>query len=548
MVSPDSWEEPVKPLRATDPPGVGEFTLLGRLGAGGMGQVYLGATRSGRPVAVKIIRAEIAADPAFRARFVREVEAARRVGGFWTASVVAADPDAESPWLATEYVPGPSLQDAVAQHGPLPAAAVRVLGARLAEALAAIHAAGLVHRDLKPANVLLAPDRPVVIDFGIARAFQTDSAALTAVIGTPSYMSPEQIQGEPLSPASDVFSLGSTLVFALVGRGPFNTGSGEGIIFRVVAEQPDLTGVPADLHDLIAGCLAKDPAQRPTTDALLARLGPAASAATTPYGEWQPPAHDPAAGLVTGGAHPAPVPDPAAPAAAPPAAPPAASPAASPAAPPAASPAAPPAAGPAAPAVAGAAVAGAAVAGAAVAGAARPAPAPTLAVTTIYSGIPPGRRVARHLVAGERFRAQWRPHVVQLVPSLAAGAGATLLLVLLALFAIGYLDAAWFAVIPAVMLAGVLAWLALRVFEWRGDRLVLTDQRILLLVRAAPAAVPLATITDVRRRQSALGRLFHYGTITLRLAGAGSPVRVIRWLPEPEAVHRRLLEAWNAAR
>jgi predicted Ser/Thr protein kinase len=472
----------LKPLRTTDPSTVGEFRLLGRLGAGGMGIVYLGVTRSGRPVAVKVVRADIAADPAFRARFVREVEAARRVGGFWTASVVAADPDAESPWLATEYVPGPSLQDAVAQAGPLPVATVRVVGARLAEALAAIHGAGLVHRDLKPANVLLGPNGPIVIDFGIARAFQTDSAVLTSVIGTPSYMSPEQIRGEPLSPASDVFSFGSTLVFALAGRGPFNTGSPEGIIFRVVAEQPDLTGVPADLRRLIARCLAKDPARRPTTEALLTELGPVALAVVTPYGDWQPPRPDQAAARAARAAEPV------------------------------------------------------------------PRPAPTLVATGVSSGARsggPGKWVSRHLVPGERYRSQWRPHAVQLTPSIVAAVGATLLLALLAGFAIGYLHAAWFATLPAVMWVGVLAWLVWRVMEWRAERIVLTDQRILLLMGAAPVAVPLATLTDVSFRQSAPGRIFGYGTILLHVAGKDAAVRAIRWLPDPVAVHRLLHTAWE---
>jgi serine/threonine protein kinase len=469
----------VKPLRASDPPAVGEFRLLGRLGAGGMGEVYLGVTRSGRPLAVKVIRPEVAADPAFRARFVREVDAARRVGGFWTASVVAADADAESPWLATEYVPGMSLHQAVAETGPLPPATVRIVGARLAEALAAIHAAGLVHRDLKPANVLLAPDGPIVIDFGIARAFETDSAVLTKVIGTPSYMSPEQIKGEPLSPASDVFSLGSTLVYALVGRGPFNTGAPEGIIFRVVAEPPDLSGVPADLTALVAGCLAKEPGERPTTAQLLAELGPAAGAVVTPYGGWQPPAHDPAATLVAG---------------------------------------------------------------------AQPGPPPTLPPTrpmpSVYRGLPggeAGRRVSRHLRPGEHYRTQWRPHAVRLLPSLAAAAGATLLLALLAGFSIAYLDAAWFATIPAVMWLGVLAWLGWRVGEWRGERVVLTDQRLLLLAGGAPVAVPLTAISGVTGRQSALGRRLGYGTLTLELSGA--PRREVRWLPDPATIHRLVVDA-----
>jgi predicted Ser/Thr protein kinase len=478
----------VKPLRATDPTTVGEFRLLGRLGAGGMGEVYLGVTRSGRPVAVKVIRAAVAADPAFRARFVREVNAARQVGGFWTASVVAADADAEAPWLATEYVPGVSLHQAVAEAGPLPPATVRIIGARLAEALAAIHAAGLVHRDLKPGNVLLGPNGPVVIDFGITRAFETESAPLTSVIGTPSYMSPEQIKGEPLSPASDVFSLGSTLVYALIGRGPFNTGAPEGIIFRVVAEEPDLSGVPAELHDLIAGCLAKEPRQRPTTGQLVTALsgaganrgagakatdlapalGPAAGAVVTPYGGWLPPAHEPAGPAATAATRP---------------------------------------------------------------------------VSSVYNGLRPpgadaGRRVSRHLLPGEHYRTEWRPRAVRLAPPLAAAAGATLLLGLLASFAISYLRAAWFATIPVVMWAGVLLWLVWRIAEWRGERVVLTDQRLLLLGGSRPVAVPLAAITDVSARQSAVGRRLGYGTLTLELSG--TPRREIRWLPEPGTIHRLL--------
>lgn len=488
----------MKPLRATDPPSVGEFRLLGRLGAGGMGEVYLGVTRSGRPVAVKVIRAEVAADPAFRARFVREVAAARQVGGFWTASVVAADPDAESPWLATEYVPGLSLHHAVAEHGPLPPAAVRVVGARLAEALAAIHDAGLVHRDLKPGNVLLAPNGPVVIDFGIARAFETGSAPLTSVIGTPSYMSPEQIKGEPLTPASDLFSLGGTLVYALIGRGPFNTGAPEGIIFRVVSEPPDLSGVPADLAGLIAGCLAKDPGQRPTTGQLLAALAPAAGAVAAPYGGWEPPAHDPA-----GGAEPTAV-----------------------------APARPPAGG--------------SAAGSRPPGPGSvPAQLPTRPASSVYYGIRPagpGRRVARHLLPGEHYRTEWRPHAVRLLPAVAAAAGATLLLALLVGFAISYLGAAWFATIPAVMWVGVLAWLGWRIAEWRGERVVLTDRRLLLL-GGASMAVPLEAITEVSSRQSALGRLLDYGTVTLKLSGRGVAPREIRCLPGAAKVRRLLGDA-----
>ncbi|GAA4980323.1 hypothetical protein GCM10023205_56690 [Yinghuangia aomiensis] len=264
----------MEPLQPTDPPQVGNYLLLGRLGGGGMGQVFLGRSPGGRPVAVKVVHAALAVDPDFRRRFGLEIEAARRVGGFYTAPVVDADPDGDPPWLVTAYVPGPSLHDAVVRSGPFAVDTVRSLGAGLAEGLAAIHACGLVHRDLKPANVILADDGPRVIDFGIARALGGSELTQTgAMVGTPGFMSPEQAMGEAeIGPPSDVFSLGSVLAFAASGQGPFGGGSVAGIVYRIVAGQADLTGVPAELRDLVEACLATDPARRPTLDELTAGL------------------------------------------------------------------------------------------------------------------------------------------------------------------------------------------------------------------------------------------------------------------------------------
>ncbi|GAA4604856.1 hypothetical protein GCM10023195_16670 [Actinoallomurus liliacearum] len=264
-------------LRADDPVTVGPYRVIRRLGGGGMGQVYLAASRGGRPVAVKIVRAALADDPAFRARFRAEVAAARAVGGVFTASIVDADPDGPTPWLATEYVPGPSLQDAIEQHGPMPESTVRVLGAGLAEALRAIHGAGLIHRDLKPSNVLLAADGPRVIDFGISRAL--GDASLTEagqVIGSAGYMPPEQIDGRPPTPAGDVFSLGAVLVFATTARPPFGAGPAPVLMFRTTHEPPALDGVPPGLAGPLAACLDKDPARRPPVEWLLGALSPAA--------------------------------------------------------------------------------------------------------------------------------------------------------------------------------------------------------------------------------------------------------------------------------
>jgi outer membrane protein assembly factor BamB len=258
-------------LERDDPRSIGVFRLRARLGAGGMGRVYLGYSPAGRAVAVKVCHPELAEDPAFVARFAREVAAARAVNGLYTAQVIDAGPDDRPPWLATSYVPGPSLHDAVAGNGavagrgPLPELAVWRLAAGLAEALQAVHARGLVHRDLKPTNVLLAADGPRVIDFGIARAL--DGTALTATgyaLGTPAYMSPEQASGQPATPASDVFAFGSVLCFAATADSPFGDGEPPAVLYRIVHAEPALAALHGALRDLIAGCLAKDPADRPT--------------------------------------------------------------------------------------------------------------------------------------------------------------------------------------------------------------------------------------------------------------------------------------------
>jgi outer membrane protein assembly factor BamB len=254
-------------LTATDLRTVGEFRLLARLGSGGMGQVFLASSLAGRIVAVKVIHRELCQDTEFVRRFRNEVEAAQKVSGWYTAPVVAAGVDDNPPWLATAFVPGPSLDDIVTRYGPLPLPAVWRLAAGLAEALRAIHAAGLIHRDLKPANVLLAPDGPRVIDFGISRAVtDTRLTATGAIIGTLSYMSPEQVQGLETGPVSDTFSLGSVLAYAASGAAPFSGGPGApsaSVMYRIVYAEPDLGAVPADIRGLVEACLAKDPAQRP---------------------------------------------------------------------------------------------------------------------------------------------------------------------------------------------------------------------------------------------------------------------------------------------
>ncbi|WP_225827607.1 protein kinase domain-containing protein [Streptomyces naphthomycinicus] len=259
------------PLYRDDPRSIGGYRLVGRLGAGGMGRVYRGRSRSGREVAVKVVHPQYARDSVFRARFRQEIEAARRVSGAFTAAVVDADPEAETPWMATQYVPGRSLAALVRDHGPLRAAELRPLALGLVEALRDIHRAGVVHRDLKPANVLLAADGPRVIDFGISRAAESHHALTETgqVIGTPSFMSPEQFaDARTAGPASDVFSLGALLVYCLTGRGPFDADSPFLTGYRVVHNEPVLDGVSGPVRAVLDRCLAKDPAARPRPEEL----------------------------------------------------------------------------------------------------------------------------------------------------------------------------------------------------------------------------------------------------------------------------------------
>ncbi|MFF4571518.1 protein kinase [Streptomyces sp. NPDC001410] len=263
-----------------DPQRIGAYRLLARLGAGGMGHVYLARSDRGRTVAVKLVREELAEQEEFRARFRQEVTAARRVGGHWTAPVLDADTEAAVPWVATGYVAGPSLQQVVSHdHGALPERSVRILAAGLAHALKDIHAAGIVHRDLKPSNVLVTIDGPRVIDFGIARAMETmagDGLTRTgSLVGSPGFMAPEQVRGDRITPACDVFCLGSVLAYASTGVLPFG-GANSGVhalMFRIAQEEPDLEGVPEGIADLVRDCLKKDPAARPSLDRILERTG-----------------------------------------------------------------------------------------------------------------------------------------------------------------------------------------------------------------------------------------------------------------------------------
>ncbi|WP_225796537.1 serine/threonine-protein kinase [Streptomyces aculeolatus] len=281
----------MQPVQSGDPEAVGPYRVLGRLGSGGMGRVFLGRSPGGATVAVKVVHPHFAHDDEFRTRFRREVEAARRVGGAWTAPVLDAGPDDDVPWVATGYVAGPSLSDAVAEHGPLPEETLRPMGAGLAEALAAVHGLGLVHRDVKPSNVLLTLDGPRLIDFGIARA--TDgTASLTASgasVGSPGYMSPEQILGRPVTGAGDVFSLGAVLVFAATGRSPFPGDSAPTLLYLVVHEEPQLHGLTGELRDLALACLSKDPAARPEPAELVRGLTEGGEAAHLVRPGWLPP-------------------------------------------------------------------------------------------------------------------------------------------------------------------------------------------------------------------------------------------------------------------
>ncbi|WP_232425142.1 serine/threonine-protein kinase [Pseudofrankia inefficax] len=261
----------LRSLGPGDPATVGPYVLRALIGEGGMGRVFLARSPAGRSVAVKVVHPELADDPLFRRRFSREVTVARRVASAYTAPVLDADPDGPLPWLATLYVPGPSLREAVEQAGPLSPDACLTLGAGMLEAMGAVHLAGIAHRDLKPSNVLLAVDGPRLIDFGIARsAGQTALTRSGQVFGTAAYMSPEQAAGEEVGPASDVFSFAAVLIFAATGRDPFGPGDPAAVLFRVVHDEPDLDGVPGRLLDLIRPCLVKDPAGRPAVGRLLA--------------------------------------------------------------------------------------------------------------------------------------------------------------------------------------------------------------------------------------------------------------------------------------
>ncbi|MGW1889254.1 serine/threonine-protein kinase [Streptomyces sp. NPDC002004] len=282
----------VRPLESGEPTAIGPYRLLGRLGSGGMGRVYLGRSAGGRTVAVKVVHPHFALDEEFRARFRREVEAARRVGGAFTAPVLDADPDAPVPWVATGYVAGPSLAHAVGSPDggtPLPEHSVRVLAAGLAESLAHVHGLGLVHRDVKPSNVLLALDGPRLIDFGIARATEgTASLTSTGVsVGSPGYMAPEQILGKGVTGAADVFSLGAVMVYAATGVPPFSGDSSATLLYKVVHEEPEIGPMGEELRELATACLAKGPASRPSPAELARRLAPQGTARLASAG-WLP--------------------------------------------------------------------------------------------------------------------------------------------------------------------------------------------------------------------------------------------------------------------
>ncbi|MFJ8018332.1 serine/threonine-protein kinase [Streptomyces sp. NPDC096339] len=260
-----------QPLHPDDPTAMAGYRLAARIGAGGMGRVYLSHTQGGRPVAIKVVRPELAEDPDFRRRFRREVEAARRVRGAYTAELIDADAEGTPPWLATLYVPGPALSEAVSRRGPLPVPAVLWLMAGVAEALQVIHAAGVVHRDLKPSNVLLAADGPRVIDFGISLASGTTaSTALGNAIGTPQYMAPEQAEAGEVTAATDIFALGQTAAFAALGEPLYGSGPGVSVLFRIVHSAPDLSRLPEELRPVIARCLAADPEERATPAEIVA--------------------------------------------------------------------------------------------------------------------------------------------------------------------------------------------------------------------------------------------------------------------------------------
>ncbi|WP_116244693.1 WD40 repeat domain-containing serine/threonine protein kinase [Nocardiopsis sp. FIRDI 009] len=263
----------MEPLHPTDPPHISEYKLTARLGTGGMGQVYLARTTSGRQLVVKVIRPELANETGFRARFAREAEAARRVGGFHTAQIIDADPHADAPWIATAHIPGPTLTEAVRENGPITPPALHVLATGLAEGLKAVHSCDLVHRDLKPGNIILADDGPRIIDFGIARPLDADSMTTHgAIFGTLPYMSPEQTDGSRVGPASDLFSLGTVLAYAATGTNPFNGATMAQTLRRLISPPPDPGDIDPATRDLITACWNHDPTQRPTPEQILARF------------------------------------------------------------------------------------------------------------------------------------------------------------------------------------------------------------------------------------------------------------------------------------
>ncbi len=302
----------MEPLTSDDPAEIGGFRLRARLGAGGMGRVYLASTPGGRRVALKVVRPELGDDADFRSRFRQEIEAAQRVRGLYTAELLSADPTATPPWLVTAYVPGPSLQQAVAEHGPMPPETVILLMAGVAEALQAIHAAGVVHRDLKPSNVLLAPDGPRVIDFGIARAAEATNLTQSGVaVGSPQFMAPEQIRGLAITPAIDVFALGAVAAFAVAGRAPFGEGHVAALMHRVLNEPPNLTGCSGPLRTLIERCLAKDAPDRPSPAEIIESCRAQAAGNLGDFTDsWLPPAMAAAAARAPGMPGSAPSPSP----------------------------------------------------------------------------------------------------------------------------------------------------------------------------------------------------------------------------------------------
>jgi outer membrane protein assembly factor BamB/predicted Ser/Thr protein kinase len=275
----------MRPLGSADPDAIASYRLIGVLGGGGMGRVYLGQSPAGRRVAIKVIRADLAQDPVFRRRFAREVAAVRSVSPLFTAPVVDADPDAEAPWLATTYIDGPSLGSWVREHGPMPPGAVLTLGAGLAEALSSIHRAGLVHRDLKPSNILLDDNGPHIIDFGIALSLDATRLTTSSGLGTPSYMAPECLEGDEVGPAGDVFSLGATLFFAATGRSLVDEGTVYAQITQITRGRFDLSPLPRELRPVVLGCISHRAKDRPSADELTRAFVDAGVAAPQPG--WQ---------------------------------------------------------------------------------------------------------------------------------------------------------------------------------------------------------------------------------------------------------------------